>query len=181
MTIHLAPPPDSPAFSRDLFLPIIGGPPLPPEPEPPATESAEAAFAHLLTTDPRQERPQLTRCPSLVLAAVWRAKGLSSGDPWAHVDAAGVTPNEYCRQAGCRLPHYYASKGNNVENLAAGSADAAVIFAALANSPKHADLLFGRGWFRHQTHFGVALAEGGELGWYWCVLCAACEGVMSGE
>lgn len=159
--------------SRDIYFPIVGGPP-PPPPNP------VAEFCRFLVSDPRQERPHLERCPALELAAKWRAQGLVAGDPWDHVDAAGVTPNEYCRQAGCRLPADYAAKGNNVEELAAGSPVAWIIFDALANSPKHSDHLFGRGWFRPQQHFGVALAEGGEMGWYWVIMIATCES-RSGE
>lgn len=159
------------AATRGVYLPIIATSPIEP-----ATE-----FLRLLTSDERQERAMLTLCPALVMAAQWRAEGLAHGDPFAHVDAAGVTSNEYARQAGCRLPAGYASKGNNVESLGAGTGDAGMIFYALANSPKHADHLFGRGWFAHQTHVGIAVARGGVYGWYWCVMIAACEGVTSGE
>lgn len=163
------------ALTRAIYLPIVATPPA--DPVEPVAE-----FLHLLTSDRRQERPGLAVCPALVTAATWRAQGMATGgDPFAHVDAAGLTPNEYCRQAGCRLPEGYAGKGNNVESLGAGTGDAAVMFAALAGSQAHADHLFGRGWFRHQAHVGIALAQGGVFGWYWCVMIAACQQVTSGE
>lgn len=163
------------ALTRDIFFPIVIAPPVG------STGSPTGEFLRLLTSDRRQERPALALCPALVQAATWRATGMANGDPFAHVDAAGMTPNEYCRQAGCRLPAFYASKGNNVESLGAGTGDAAVMFAALTNSPAHADHLFGRGWFGHQRHVGIALAQGGRYGWYWAIFIAACEGVTSGE
>lgn len=164
------------ALTRAIYFPLVMTPP-PADPVEPV-----AIFLNLLTSDRRQERPGLALCPALVTAATWRAQGMATGgDPFAHVDANGLTPNEYCRQAGCRLPVGYAGKGNNVESLGAGTGDAEVMFAALANSPKHSDHLFGRGWFAHQTHVGIAAAQGGVYGWYWCILIAACAGVTSGE
>lgn len=86
MTI-LGIPPTPPAPTRDVYLPaIITGAPSP-----------VAEFLRLLVSDPRQERSALSRCPALELAATQRAQGLANGDPWAHVDAAGVSANEYVR------------------------------------------------------------------------------------
>lgn len=179
-----------PGAQRDIYLPWVPQPvptsPLPtPTPTPTPTPDPQAqcfhderalAFYRLLIDDPRQQRPVLDCHPALVAAAGWRAWGLAHGDPWAHCDADGVCANEYARQAGCRLPWNYASKGNNIESLVAGSPDVAVMFAALAASPAHADHLFGRNdFFRAQQHVGIAVAEGGELGWYWVVLIGECE------
>lgn len=171
MTIILADPPTT-TGARDIYLPaIFTGAPNP-----------VADFLRLLTGDARQERPTLECCPALEIAAQRRADGLAHGDPWAHVDAHGITPNEYARQAGCRLPAHYAVKGNNIESLGAGTADAAVMFAALIASPRHGDHLLGRtDFYRVQRHVGVALAEGGEYGWYWVILLGTCEGLTSGE
>lgn len=163
--IMLGPPPNTPAATRSsVYLPIIG------TPDPVQT------FCRLLVADPRQERPTLELCPALQQAAVWRAYGLASGgDPWGHVGEDGTTPNELARQAGCVLPDDYARSGNEIESLVAGSADAAAVFNALANSPKHSDHLFGRGWFRAQRHFGVALCKGSaEYTWYWAVYIGTC-------
>lgn len=175
-TIILATPPTAPATSARsaagryaVYLPIIG------------TPNPVAVFYRSLATDARQQRANLERCKCLEAAAQRRAHGLVNGDPWDHVDAAGVTPNEYARAAGCQLPADYAIKGNEIESLCAGSADPAIILAALANSTKHAPHLFGHGWFNHQRHMGIAMAEGGELGWYWVILIALCEGQTSGE
>lgn len=176
--------------ARDIYLPWVPAPvptsPLPtptPPPTPTPTPDPQAACFHdaralafyrQLIDDPRQQRPVLDCRPALVTAAGWRAWGLAHGDPWSHCDADGVCANEYARQAGCKLPWDYASKGNNIESLVAGSPDAAVMFAALASSPAHADHLFGRGWFQAQRHVGIAVAEGGELGWYWVVMIGEC-------
>lgn len=169
--IILADPPDAPTV-RDIFLPAIFA----------GTPNPVADFLRLLTGDARQERPTLERCPALESAAEERAFGLAHGDPWAHVDRNGVTPNEYARNAGCRLPAHYAARGNNVESLGAGTADAAVMFAALTASQKHGDHLLGRtDFYRVQRHVGIALAEGGEYGWYWVIMLGTCEGVTSGE
>ena len=79
-----------------------------------------------------------------------------------------------------KLAADYAARGNNVESLVAGTDNAVIAFAALAGSEKHAPHLFGRGWFRHQRQYGIAVATGGRLGWYWCVMIGAC-GESSGE
>lgn len=173
MTVILADPPIAPVASRAaVYLPIINQQPDP-----------VAAFCRLLVADPRQERPALELCPALQQAAVWRAYGLASGgDPWGHVGEDGTTPNELARRAGCVLPEDYAPRGNNVESLVAGTDDPVVAFTALANSAKHSDHLFGRGWFRAQRHFGIALCKGSaEYTWYWTVYIAACVGQVSGE
>lgn len=171
MPVILGTPPLAPAATRSsVYLPII------------ATQTDPVAdFCRLLVGDSRQQRPTLEMCASLQQAAIWRAHGLANGDPWDHVDAHGVTPNEYARRAGCVLPEDYAPKGNNIESLVAGSADAIVMFNALAASPKHSDHIFGRGWFRSQRHFGVAMCAGGRWGWYWAIFIGECLGQGSGE
>lgn len=142
---------------------------------------AALAFYHLLITDERQQRPGLTCCPSLVLAARQRAAGLAAGDPWGHVDASGRTPNEYARGASCHLPAFYPEKANNIESLVAGSPDVQTVFTALANSPSHAAHLFGlNDFFRSQPKVGIAMMAGGFYGWYWVILIAEC-GATSGE
>ena len=164
--------PPSASVARSIYLPIIAT-----APDPVGLSPSAAEFLRLLTGDDRQQRASLTVCASLLVAAEKRAYGLANGDPWGHTDRFGITPNEYARRAGCTLPDGYADKGNNIESLGAGTADAAVMFAALAGSPKHSDHLFGRGWFQHQTSVGIALAQGGEYGWYWVILIALCQGV----
>lgn len=172
MTIHLADPPLI-SETRSIYLPIIATAPAAEDSE---LSPACAEFLRLLTGDERQQRPSLTVCGSLMAAAELRAWGLANGDPFAHVDSVGVTPNQYARLAGCRLPDGYAEHGNNIESLAAGTGDPAVAFEALANSPKHSNHLFGRGWFGHQAHVGIAMAENpaAPYRWYWCILIGLC-------
>jgi hypothetical protein len=136
------------------------------------------AFYRLLTGDSRQERPSLTCHPALVRAAQRRAASLVASGLWSHCDPAGVCANQVARNMGCQLPADYAANGNNVESLAGGSPDAAVMFAALANSPGHSPHLFGRGWFRHQRHVGIAYvaAPGSRFTHYWVVMIATCAG-----
>lgn len=171
ITIVLGDPPVAANAPRStIYLPLVA-----------ANLNPVAEFCRRLATDPRQQRSSLAICPSLAVAAERRACGLVNGDPWAHVDGAGVTPNEYARSAGCQLPEDYAPRGNNIESLCAGTADPAVILAALASSSKHAPHLFGHGWFNHQRHMGIALGEGGYFGWYWVILLALCAEQTSGE
>lgn len=140
------------------------------------------AFYHLLSTDERQQRTSLTCCPSLVEAAKKRAYGLTHGDPWSHVDAAGLWPNQHARAAGCNLPDFYPEPANNIESLVAGSPNVGDVFEALAQSQYHAPHLFGQNdFFREQGEVGIALAEGGVFGWYWVVLIAVCLQKTSGE
>jgi hypothetical protein len=183
-----APRSSSPSGRGSIFLPIISLPvatsPLT-TPEPIATcfnNPKVTDLFRLIVADARQQRPSLTCFPALVASAKARATGLASVDPWSHVDAAGVWPNEYARRAGCRLPVSYAIKRNNVESLAAGTPDTTVIFNALTGGNAHSDHLFGRGkFFGAQRHIGIAIAEGGPLGWYWVIHIALCEGMSSGE
>ena len=168
MIITLAPGPTPPATRGSVFLPIVATPPLDPV----------AEFVRLLTTDSRQQHPVLTYYPRLTQAAVWRAHGLTHGQPWGHVDRDGDGANVYARRAGCVLPAGYSERGNEIESLAAGTSDAGVIFGALAGSAKHSDHLFGVGdFFRAQCCYGVAMAENAEsqYRWYWCVLLADCR------
>lgn len=141
-----------------------------------------AAFLRLLLADERQEHDSLTVCPSLILSATRRATGLANGQPWSHCDRTGKCANAYAREAGCVLPEWYGD-GNQVESLAGGTSSAQAIFDALASSPKHSDHLFGRGWFRHQTHIGIALAANPEsvYRFYWVFHLARCTGQTSGE
>ena len=173
MTIILGPSPTPPPSTRgNVYLPIVAN-----------QVDPVADFCRLLVGDRRQQRMNLELCASLQQTAVWRAWGLAcGGDPWGHVDEDGVTPNELARRAGCVLPDDYNPKGNNVESLVAGTDDPVVAFNALANSPKHSDHLFGRGWFQRQRHFGVALCRGSaEFTWYWAVYVGTCLGQVSGE
>lgn len=173
MAIILGDAPTPPPSTRgSVYLPIAAN-----------QTDPVAAFCRLLVGDSRQQRPLLELCGSLQQAAIWRAYGLAcGGDPWDHVGEDGTTPNELARRAGCVLPGDYAAKGNNIESLVAGTDDPAVAFNALATSPKHSDHLFGRGWFRPQRHFGIALCRGsGEFTWYWAIYIGWCLGQVSGE
>lgn len=169
--INLAEPPNDVSTTRSaVFLPIV------------QTEPATAIFLRLALRDKRQARVQVKVCEALSRAAHQRAFGLANGAPWSHVDGDGMTPNEYARRAGCRLPWNYAAKGNNIELLASGSPDAQAIFDALAASQTHSIALFAREhdesvnpFFVQQRSVGVALCEGGEMGWYWCLMFAVCE------
>jgi hypothetical protein len=165
--IVIAPGPDLPVERGVVFLPFVVN-------ERPKLTVAEQFF-NLLWGDARQLRKRLIVCPSLSIAAGQRAQGLADGGPWAHVDANGITPNEYARAAGCKLPDHYARKGNGIESLVAGSADAFVLFNALANSPAHAAHLFGRlPHYLKQDKCGLGFAAGGRFSWYMCVMIGEC-------
>lgn len=181
MTVIIGPGPSSQLATRhSLFIPIV-------RTTDPLRDcfgaDAPTAFFRLLVGDARQQRRGLRCHPGLVRAARRRAAGLASGDPWGHVDAAGVTPNEYVRAEGVTLPPEYGERGNNVEEIAAGSAAPWAILEALANSSKHRVHLWGEGdFFARQGHCGIAMAEGGRWGWYWVIMIAEIvEAVQSGE
>lgn len=164
-----------------IYFPIAGNG----TPDPDATcfgNDKALAFYRLLVSDPRQQRPRLVCCPALVLAAQRRAHGLANGDPWGHVDAAGVWANTYARNAGCVLPSDYGN-GNNIESLTAGTGDVQAAFDSLTNdnAPKHRAHLLGESeFYRRQTMVGIGYAEGGQYGFYWSILIGIC-GVSSGE
>lgn len=167
------PPPASPL----IYFPIIAQPPTDPVATCLDTNPQALAFYRSLVGDSRQERTRLDCHPALVRAAQRRAASLVASGLWSHCDPNGVCANQVARNMGCTLPATYGA-GNNIESLVAGSPDAGVMFAALANSPGHSPHLFGRGWFRHQRHVGIAYvaAPGSRFGFYWVVLIGVCEG-----
>lgn len=159
--------PDMPAGRGVIFLPaILNGRPLP---------TVAEQFFTLLHNDYRQLRPRLSICPALSIAANQRAQGLANGGPWAHVDANGITPNEYARAAGCNLPSHYAVKGNGIESIVAGSPNPEALLNALANSAGHAAHLFGRlPHYQLQDKCGIGFAVGGQYGYYMSILIGEC-------
>lgn len=137
------------------------------------------ALFRLIRDDPRQQRTQLTCNKALVAAAQKRAQGLANGDPWSHTDAAGVTPNQYARAAGCKLPDFYPIEGNSIESIGAGAKEAARAFQSLVDdSPSHRrHLMAETPFFREQTMIGIGYAEGAgtQYTFYWVVFTGVCE------
>lgn len=132
------------------------------------------AFYRLLVADSRQKHTGLHCDERLVRAAQKRALGLSTVDPWGHVDRNGVWPNQYVRAEGCVLPSGYGER-NNVESLSAGTGDVQAAFDSLALSEKHAPHLFGQGaFYQAQTGVGIGYATGGQYGFYWVFIAADC-------
>jgi len=165
-SIILADPPGYVATRGNVYMPII------------ATEPANqvAAFYRLLADDQRQRRPSLGTCAQLEAAAEWKAADIVANGYWAHQAHGGEWPNATARRFGCNLPVEYGDDWNGCESLVAGSPDAAVMFNALANSPSHRVHLFGLNeFFRQQTHVGIAMVAGGQWGWVWVLMMAACQ------
>lgn len=164
--IILADPPDSFVGGRDIYLPIIATEPV----------NQVAAFYRLLTSDQRQQRSSLGTCAQLEQAAEWKAADIVANDYWSHQASTGEWPNATARRFWCNLPVAYGNDWNGCEILAAGTFEAAVIFNALANSPRHRVHLFGENnFYRQQSHMGVSVAVGGRFGWVWAIFIAACE------
>lgn len=174
-----------------VYLPLVGGgSAATPTPAPTATPGAgcglspgAAAFFWRLQFDARQQRARLV-CDARLVQAAERRAAAQYGDGLSHCDSRGVCANVYVRAAGCKLPSSYAANGNNVEEMAAGTRDAMVIFDALAGSPSHKVHLFGENdFFRKQTRVGIAMIElpSHRYRWIWAVLIAECEDGVSGE
>lgn len=171
---HLPQQPPSPL----IYFPIYRQPPTDPLTVCLDYNPQAVAFYRLLTGDARQERPSLACHPALVRAAQRRAASLIASGLWSHCDPNGdECPNEVARNAGCKLPDEYAVRGNNIESLVAGVADAQIAFNALANSKSHSDHLFGRGsFFRVQDRVGITMvnAPGSAFTFYWVILISRC-------
>jgi len=170
-TIALADPPDLPVGSRDVFLPIVGGPP------PVVAVNPVTAFYRLLTADQRQQRGRLEVCACLEKAATWKVQDIAEHGYWSHRASTGEMPNFTARRFGCNLPTEYGD-GNQIESLVAGSGDATTMFNSLANSPRHRTHLFGENsFFKHQSKMGIAVFEklNTAYQWYWVILIAICE------
>lgn len=164
--IILADPPGYVGTRGNVYMPIIATEPVNPV----------ATFYRLLTADQRQQRPSFGTCAQLEAAAEWKAQDIVAHGYWAHQAANGEWPNATARRFGCNLPAEYGSDNNHIESLCAGSDDAQVMFDSLARSEQHRVHLFGLNeFFRQQTHVGVAMAQGGQWGWVWCVMIAACQ------
>lgn len=165
-TVILADPPTYPIIRGNVYLPIAATPPV----------NQVAAFYRLLVADQRQQRPSLGTCAALEQAAEWKAQDIAEHDYWLHQASTGEWPNDTARRFGCNLPPEYGDGWNGVESLVAGSADAMIMFNALAESPDHRVHLFGLNeFYRQQTHVGIAMATGGQWGWVWCVMIAVCK------
>lgn len=169
----LPPPQAASPLAWRVYMPFIAAP----SPDATCFNNPKAlAFERLMRDDARQQRTQLVCNPALVKAAQARAVGLATADPWSHVDAVGVWPNTYARNAGCKLPSFYGT-GNNIESLTAGAADADKAFESLTNglSAAHRKHIFGEtDFFREQTQVGIGYAEGGVMGFYWVIMTAVC-------
>lgn len=169
MTIALADPPELPSGSRDVFLPIVDGPP------PVVAVNPVTAFYRLLTADQRQQRGRLEVCACLEQAASWKAQDIAEHNYWSHRASTGEFPNFTARRFGCNLPAEYGD-GNQIESLVAGSGDASVMFNSLANSPSHRTHLFGENsFFRAQNKMGIAMVRGGQWGFVWAIYVAPCS------
>lgn len=152
-TIALAPGPTYPTARGSVYLPFVATAPVDPV----------AVFYDLLLHDSRQQRPRLTVCKALQVAAAWKAADIIANGYWAHRAANGEWPNTTAKRFGCKLPDDYGDGWNGVESLVAGSEDATVMFNALMGSESHRMHLMGENdFFRRQTHVGIACAVGGR-------------------
>ena len=164
--VILCDPPGYVATRGNVYMPIIATEPVNPV----------ATFYQMLADDQRQRRSSVGTCAQLEAAAEWKAQDIIAHGYWSHQAHGGEWPNATARRFGCNLPVEYGDNWNGCESLVAGSPDAAVMFTALAGSPSHRVHLFGEvDFYRVQTHVGVAMVAGGQWGWVWVLLIAACQ------
>jgi len=168
---------ESPLYTYHYWMPFVVAEKAPtPTPKPTCFKSAVAEqFYLLMRYDARQQRKAITCDPRLVAAAELRAKAQPL-DGLAHCDQWNVCANTYARAQGCRLPLNYGL-GNEIEELAAGTANAQAAFDSLARSPSHKVHLFGENdTFKQQDRVGIAMVEvpGHRYRFVWAVLISEC-------
>ncbi len=140
----------------------------------------EQALAHLLVTDPQQQRPTLRCNARLEHAAQAHAADMAARGYVSYVTPEGVGMNDLVRQAGYGLPAAYsaAAGANQVASIAVGHETAQAAWTNLID-PSHGEqprthLLGLDSFFVRQVDYGIGHAYdlGSLHGHYWVIIIA---------
>lgn len=110
----------------------------------------------MMAADPNQRRSQCIWNDKLAAAAGARANDMLTRNYFAHVDPDGHGPNWWVRQAGYKLPAWYADDANNVESISLNYLTAEQVWQGWLGSPVHRRHVLGESpFFAAQTNVGV--------------------------
>ena len=132
-------------------------------------------FVRLFVNDAGQKRKIKNRNPILMQVAAARALDLATRKYVAHRNPDGHYANYLVRQAGYKLPTWYAADDNNIESIAAGQTTALEAWTALVNHPPHRVHVLGEmQFYADQVDFGVGhwRGAGSIYADFWVVLTA---------
>ncbi len=139
--------------------------------------AAEQAFADLMMSDPRQERPVLTCSEVLGQVARTHAEDMARRGYFDHTNPEGYGPNYLVRRAGYSLPSFYSTAldGNNIESIGAGYVNAAHAWEGMTQSHYHKMHLLGlQSFWLEQKVFGIGYAYNPDspAQHYWVIITA---------
>lgn len=138
----------------------------------------EQAVLTLMQQHPEQRRKRCVWSEKLTEAARARARDMAVRQYFSHTDPDGVTPNEYARRAGYKLPDWYPDKGNQIESIGGGFPTANDAWAWWLKSPAHRTHMLGESSFyadQHAIGIGYVRQEGAPYVHYWVLLSAPLE------
>ena len=113
------------------------------------------ALARLIMQDNKQLRSGLVCDKALSIAAYKKAKAMAKINKVSHA-IDNITPNEFLKQQGIKLPPNYQILGNQVESIQGGMETAQDAFKYFLTSKSHKEHILGENrFFRKQNHIGV--------------------------
>lgn len=177
------------AGARDVYLPFVSSVASPPSSTPASVpvrnpnnfcaqaNDEEQGLASLITGASNQQRDFMACNTVLAQVARERAQDMANRNYFGHTNPDGYGPNALVRNAGYRLPGFYASSqdGNNIESIAAGYRTAQAAFEGWMESTGHRVQVLGEAQFyRDQVEFGVGYYynPNSEYKHYWVFLSA---------
>jgi uncharacterized protein YkwD len=139
------------------------------------TDPELESFIQLFLNDVGQKRKLKNRNPILMQVAAARALDLATRKYVAHRNPDGHYANYLVRQAGYKLPSWYAVDDNNIESIAAGQVTAVDAWTALVNHQPHRIHVLGElQFYSDQIDFGLGhwRGTGSIYSDFWVILTA---------
>lgn len=150
-----------------------------------ASWSAEQ-LGYLIERHTEQRRIALVPEPVLMSVAQARVEDMIARQYFSHVTPEGYGANYLVHATGWPLPDWYSQEpaANNIESIAAGYPMPEDVIRALSHSPGHWAHLMGLiDFFKEQDSYGIgfAFSEVSTFHWYWAVIVAKKDVMVSGE
>jgi len=141
------------------------------------SSSVRSTIAHLMESDRRQHRRDLTADPILMSVATKRAQDMANRGYFNHVNPEGIGPNYLLGKAGYPLPAcwLHSKSSNYVESICAGYSTPELAWAGFMRSAPHKKHLLGlSSFYAGQTRYGIGFAynPAAPLKYYYVVITA---------